>query len=216
VPNIGLILFASPWAHLIFRFFRRLGPLGLFLLGTLDSSFLFLPFGNDLLLIALISATPNGFMRVVYVAMSTAGSLLGVLIVDSLLRNAGERGLRRFMKRERIEQLKYRIQEKTGWFLFFATLLPPPFPFTAVVMTAAALQVRRKKLLGIVFLGRTVRFSLEAILAIYFGRKLIRYMDSDVVEYLVYAFIVIAVVGSTFSVVRWLSSEKRTVRTSSS
>ena len=47
---------ASPMSlatvYVLFRFFRRLGPIGLFILGALDSSFLFLPFGNDLLLIA--------------------------------------------------------------------------------------------------------------------------------------------------------------------
>lgn len=29
-------------AYVVFRFFRRLGPIGLFILGALDSSFLFM------------------------------------------------------------------------------------------------------------------------------------------------------------------------------
>jgi len=48
-----------------------------------------------------------------------------------------------------------------------------------------------------------VRFTLEAILAIYFGRKLIQYMNSKAVEYIVYGLIAIAVVGSVFSILKW-------------
>jgi len=48
----ALLLYVS-WAHRMFGFFRGLGALGLFLLGVGDSSFLFVPLSNDLLLIAL-------------------------------------------------------------------------------------------------------------------------------------------------------------------
>ncbi|PYS67144.1 MAG: membrane-associated protein, partial [Acidobacteria bacterium] len=51
----------------VFRFFRRLGALGLFIFSVLDSSFLVLPFGNDLLLIGLTSADRNGVSWIAYV-----------------------------------------------------------------------------------------------------------------------------------------------------
>jgi hypothetical protein len=43
-----------------------------------------------------------------------------------------------------------------------------------------------------------------AILALYFGRQLIAYINSDWLAYAVYALIGIAIVASTFSVMRWL------------
>ncbi|MFN2531394.1 MAG: VTT domain-containing protein [Pyrinomonadaceae bacterium] len=201
------ILFAGSWAYSIFRFFRRLGIFGLFLLSALDSSFLFLPFGNDLLLIALISSERQSLSWIGYVLTSAAGSLLGVWIIDVLMRKTGEKGLERFVSKRRLARIKNKIENKTGITVFVATLLPPPFPFTPVVMTASALQCSRKKLFAAVFTGRLVRFATEAVLALYFGRKLIRYLNSRWITYLVYALIAIAIVGSVVSVMKWLGKK---------
>ena len=57
------------------------------------------------------------------------------------------------------------------------------------------------------FLGRLLRFGVEAILALYFGRQVIAFMNSDVVTYIVYGLIGIAVVLSTLSLLRWLKRE---------
>lgn len=188
----------------IWRFFRRLGVFGLFLMGVLDSSFLILPFGNDLLLIAFISSDRTGPTWLVYVLVSALGSMLGVFIVDLLMRKAGEKGLEHFVSPRRIERLKNKFENKAGITLFLATLIPPPFPFTPAVMTFSALQLPRKKLLGIVFLGRLLRFGVVGVLALYFGRQLIAYINSDVLAYFVYALIAIAIAASTWSVFRWL------------
>ena len=173
-------------------------------MSALDSSFLVLPFGNDLLLIAFISSDREGPAWIAYVLVSAIGSVLGVFVLDLLMRKTGEKGLQRFVSQRRIEQLKSRIENKAGITLFLATLIPPPFPFTPAVMTASALQVPRKKLLGAVFLGRLVRFALEGVLALYFGRKLIAYINSDVLAYFVYALMAIAIVASSWSLIRWL------------
>jgi len=57
--NLVALFFFTSWGHSIFQFFRRLGAFGLFFMAALDSSFLFLPFVNDLLLIALVSSEPR-------------------------------------------------------------------------------------------------------------------------------------------------------------
>ena len=196
-----LIFISTRW---VLRFFIRLGLLGLFLMSTLDSSFLVFPFGNDLLLIALVSSNRDSLIWIAYVIVSAIGSVVGVLIVDLIMRKAGEKGLERFVNQKRIEKLKAKLENKAGVTLFVATLIPPPFPFTPAVMTASALQSPRGELLIAVFLGRLVRFGIEAVLALYFGRQLIAFMNSDVVTYVVYALIGIAVVLSTLSILRWL------------
>ena len=203
VDTFQVILLASTWAYSFLRFFHRLGIFGLLLVSALDSSFLVLPFGNDLLLIGLISSDRQGISWIAYVLISVLGSMLGVLVLDVIMRKTGEKGLERFLKKEKIEQLRNKISDKAGLTVFVATVLPPPFPFTPVVMTASALQTSRRSLLGAVFLGRLVRFTVEAILAIYFGRKLIQYMNSRALEYIVYGLIIIAVVGSIFSILKW-------------
>jgi len=196
-------LFLVSTSTAVLRFFMRLGMPGLFLMSALDSSFLVLPFGNDLLLIALVSANRNSLIWIAYVLVSAAGSLLGVLVVDLLMRKAGEKGLERFVSARKIERLKKKLENKAGVSVFVATLIPPPFPFTPVIMTASALQSPRGTMLAAVFIGRLIRFTAEAILALYFGRKLIAYINSDVLTYFVYGLIAVAVVLSTLSLLRW-------------
>jgi len=196
-----LIVSTTRW---VLRFFLRLGIFGLFVMSALDSSFLVLPFGNDLLLIALVSSNRDSLIWIAYVIVSALGSVVGVFFVDLIMRKAGETGLERFVSRKRIDKLKAKLENKAGITVFIATLIPPPFPFTPVVMTASALQSPRGELLIAVFLGRLVRFGIEAVLALYFGRQLIAFMNSDVVTYIVYALIGIAVILSTLSLLRWL------------
>jgi membrane protein YqaA with SNARE-associated domain len=186
------------------RFFLRLGIFGLFLLSALDSSFLVLPFGNDVLLIALVSRDRSSLAWIGYVLVSALGSIVGVFVIDLIMRKTGEKGLERFVSAKKIERFKAKIENKAGLTVFFATLLPPPFPFTPVVMTASALQTPRAKLIGAVFVGRLVRCTIEALLALYFGRKLIAYLNSDIVTYFVYGLIAIAAVLSTLSLITWL------------
>ena len=198
------LLLIVPTTRWVLRFFLRLGIFGLFLMSALDSSFLVLPFGNDLLLIALVSRNRESLIWIAYVIVSAVGSVVGVFFVDLIMRKAGESGLERFVSRKRIDKLKAKLENKAGITVFIATLIPPPFPFTPAVMTASALQSPRGHLLIAVFLGRLVRFGIEAVLALYFGRQLIAFMNSDMVTYIVYALIGIAVILSTLSLLRWL------------
>lgn len=209
-----MILAAS--AYSFFRFFRRLGVVGLFLLSALDSSFLVLPFGNDLMLIALVSSSRSVLMSIAYVLASVAGSVVGVLVIDALMRKTGEKGLERFVGQQKLERLKSKLETKAWATIFVATLLPPPFPFTPVLMSASALQTPRRTLLTAVVTGRLIRFTAEAVLALYFGRQVIAALESPAVEYSVYGLIVIAIVLSVISVLKWLrkphQSESTTVQ----
>lgn len=200
-----LVISTTGW---VLRTFMRLGLLGLFLMSVLDSSFLVLPFGNDLLLIALVSSNREGLGWIAYVIISAVGSVVGVFIIDLLMRKTGEKGLERFISQNRIEKLKSKLENRAGVTVFIATLIPPPFPFTPAVMTASALQSPRGELLIAVFLGRLLRFGIEAVLALYFGRQVIAFMNSDVVTYIVYGLIGIAVVLSTLSLMKWLKRNK--------
>jgi membrane protein YqaA with SNARE-associated domain len=207
VTILTLLNFADSSLYLM-RFFRRLGVFGIFLFSVLDSSFLVLPFGNDLLLIGLTSADRSGFSWIGYVLAAAVGSVLGVFLVDLATRKTGEKGLQRFVSSPKVDQLKKRIENKAGITVFMATVLPPPFPFTPVIMTASALQYPRAKLFGIVFGGRLLRYTVEAILALYLGRKLIRYIDSDMFSYVVYGLIALGVIASILSILKWLSGKE--------
>ncbi len=60
-------------------------------------------------------------------------------------------------------------------------------------------------MLGAIFCGRLIRFTIVALLAHSFGRQVLDYMNSRIIEYVVYGLIIISVVGSIFSIYRWLS-----------
>jgi membrane protein DedA with SNARE-associated domain len=104
---------------------------------------------------------------------------------------------------KQIGKLKSKIEKHAGRVIFVTTLLPPPFPFTAVIMTAAALQYSRRKMLLLVLGGRLIRFTLVALLALYFGKKMLVYArQSAVFEYLMYAMFGIAVVGTGLTILK--------------
>ena len=102
-----------------------MGVFGLFLMSALDSSFLVLPFGNDLLLIALVSRNRDSLIWIAYVLVSALGSVVGVFVIDLLMRKAGEKGLERFISAKKIEKLKAKLENKGGITVFVATLIPP-------------------------------------------------------------------------------------------
>ncbi|HEY3581280.1 MAG TPA: VTT domain-containing protein [Pyrinomonadaceae bacterium] len=139
-----------------------------------------------------------------YVLVSAVGSLVGAFLVDATMRKAGEKGLERFMSPRKIERFKCKLENKAGIGVFIAAVLPPPFPFTPVLMTASALQSPRRTVFLSLFVGRLVRFTIEALLALYFGRKLITLLRSDAVTYTVYGLVALGVVLSTLSVITWL------------
>src|SRR6266446_96867 len=107
----------------LFAFLVHLGPFGPLILGVLDSSFLFAPFGNDLLLIVSIARRHQVFP--VYVLMATIGSTLGVLLLDSVSRKAGERGLRKLANEKRFNYLKKKMSEHAAWAVIIACIAPP-------------------------------------------------------------------------------------------
>jgi membrane protein YqaA with SNARE-associated domain len=169
-------------------------------LGTLDSSPLVVPIGNDLLMLALSARHHDRMLY--YAAMATMGSLIGCLVTDWISRK-GERQLKKLVPAKNLGSIQTKVKKQAGWTLLVASVLPPPFPFTAIVAAAAALRYPRKKLLGFVGVGRFVRFLIEGALAIHYGRWIVKQAQSPILEYAMIALIVISIVASALSIYRW-------------
>lgn len=114
--------------HLYLRL-AHLGPWGLLILGALDSSFLFLPLGNDLLIVGLTTQHPE--ILPLYAPVATLGSILGCIFLDLVVRKQGEEGLEKIAGKKRMKYLKKKIAERAAFSLALASLAPPPFPFTS-------------------------------------------------------------------------------------
>ena len=184
----------------------HLGALGLVLMGILDSSFLFLPTGNDLLLIALTARHHENVVS--YVLAASLGSMLGVLLVDVASRKGGEGGLKRIISPKRLEYVEKKIKRRGGIMLLLGALAPPPFPFTTVVAAASAFQYPRLPLLGLILGGRLARFAIEGWVAIRFGRPIIKIIESTEFRWGIGVFAAICVIGSIFSVGKWIHRGK--------
>ena len=203
-----LTLAASSWARSLIEFFMGLGPFGPFLLETFDSSFFYVPLANELLLFALIHGKGEAasWMWVVYALSGAAGTVAGVALLDLVMRRVGAGGVERLVGRRRFGKLKAKVERNTGWVVFVASALPPPFPFRFTLMTASALQCHRARMFAAVFAGRALRFMAEALLILYFGRRFLDFMNSDAFNYVVYALTLVAVAGSAVTIYRMFRS----------
>jgi membrane protein YqaA with SNARE-associated domain len=186
----------------LFVFSLHIGAFGLIILGILDSSFLFLPFGNDLLLVVLTARHHENLP--LYILAASIGSATGVLLLDLVCRKGGEEGLKKMMSRKRLDYLKKKMSQNAAVALIVACLTPPPFPFTAVIAAASAFQYPRLRLLAYVFGARAVRFTLLGLAAIWFGRRILRMANSAEFIWFVVGFSVLCLIGSVLSVMRWI------------
>jgi membrane protein YqaA with SNARE-associated domain len=199
----------KPIIHIIARALFHAGGLGLLTLGVFDSSPLVVPMGNDLLVLALC-ARYHG--RVVYyVAMATLGSVIGCLVTDWISRKS-EGGLKKFVSGKHLDYIRKLVEKRAGWTLVVASVLPPPFPFTAFVAAAAAFRYPRIKLLCFVGAGRLIRFAIEGALAIHYGRWIIKQARSPLLDHVMIAVIVISIGGTAYSIYQWIERSKRTAR----
>ena len=144
------------------------GPLGLFAVALLDSTFVPLPSSADALMLVLSTARPAWMP--LYAFMATSGSALGCLILYLISRRAGHRALRRFSpsKQQRVEELIARYDVVA---VLVATLLPPPFPFKVFVVTAGVCRFSLTRFMLAIIAGRAFRFLLEGYLAIQYGAQ---------------------------------------------
>ncbi|HEY1766329.1 MAG TPA: VTT domain-containing protein [Terracidiphilus sp.] len=185
-----------------FRFLLHIGYLGPFVMGVLDSSFLVLPFGNDLVVVGLVARHRHGAPW--YVVSAALGSTVGALALALVCRKLGEQGLRKFAGDKRYEKLKNRIGQRAGLAVAVAGLAPPPFPFTTVIAAVSALDYPLWRILLVNFLARGLRFAALAWLALKYGRAVIAIAQSAPFRWSMLVFILLCLVASGFSVWHWL------------
>lgn len=141
------------------------------LIGALDSSLLSLPEINDYLVVGRCIKQPSAVFY--FPLFAAAGSVLGCLLLYSIMRRGGQAVLRRRFKRENVERVE-RAYARFG-FLAIAVpaVLPPPMPFKIFVATAGTLEYPRWKFLVTVMIARSLRYYVEGVLAVFYGRRVL-------------------------------------------
>jgi membrane protein YqaA with SNARE-associated domain len=185
-----------------------LTPGGLVLLAALDSSMVFfLPLGIDFVLILLTARKPELFWM--YAVLATIGSLLGAAATFWIGRKVGEHGLSRFVKQSRLKRVQERVGKSAAVTVAALAIIPPPFPFTAFVLTSGAGRVNAWMFFVTLGAVRTVRFFAEGALAAHYGKGIIGWMQSTTFTVTVGIMAAIAIVGTVISAIALYRSAKR-------
>jgi membrane protein YqaA with SNARE-associated domain len=144
------------------------GPVGLFVIGLLDSLGVPLVGGVDALVIYLAVKTPH--MAYIAATTATAGSIVGNL----LLFRTARYGVRRFASEETPDgrRRKFRLWfQRYGLLTVFIPAVTPfvPLPLKVFVISAGAMHTPVSRFLAVVLLARVIRYFGEAYLGIRLG-----------------------------------------------
>jgi membrane protein YqaA with SNARE-associated domain len=194
----------------VLAFLLRLGYFGPVLMGILDSSFLFLPFGNDLLVVTLVARHQQGWPW--YVLMAAIGSTIGVFVLALVAHKLGEQGIQKMAGEKRFARLHKMIDTHGNKAVVLACIAPPPFPFTMVIAVAAALNLSRVRICAVSFFTRGIRFAVLAFLAIKYGRRILEVANSNAFRWSMVGFILVCLVGSALSIYTWIKNVRTGIK----
>jgi membrane protein YqaA with SNARE-associated domain len=142
-----------------------LGPWGMLAFAAVDGSLMGMPL--DAIFIGYVYHDRARFL--LYVFLGAVGSALGSIVIYVIGYTGGEMLLRKRLSPERFEKIHASFEKHEFWALMFPAMLPPPTPFKAVVLAAAAFEMNFGHFLLAIFAGRFVRFFIEALLTLRFG-----------------------------------------------
>ena len=149
------------------------GP-AMVLIGALDSSLLSLPEINDYLVVARCYSDPKAVFY--FPLFAAAGSVIGCMVLYSIMRRGGQAVMRRRFRPESIERVE-RAYARFGFLaLAVPALLPPPMPFKVFVATAGALEYPRWRFMLTIMIARSIRYYVEGTLAVFYGEAVIDFI----------------------------------------
>jgi len=190
----------------LLRYF--LTPAGVVVMGALDSSMVFfLPLGIDFVVIILSARHPDLFW--LYAPLATLGSVLGAGLTFWIGRKVGEHGLSRLIPPKRLKRIEQRVGQKAAVSIAALAIIPPPFPFTAFVLTSGAFRANAWTFFATLAGVRLLRFGVESALAARYGRRVLAIMESQTFTVIVGVMIALAVIGTLISAVAVYRGSKK-------
>jgi membrane protein YqaA with SNARE-associated domain len=153
------------------------GGWGLFGLTFLDSSILSFPAITDLLLIHLCARQAE--RALLYAAQATLGSVLGAYLLYAITSQGG-RYVRRKFPPERMLTARRWLARNDFVSILVASLLPPPAPLKAFLITAGMLRVNAVRYGAALLVGRALRYGAIAWLAARYGLQAEAYMKQNI------------------------------------
>jgi len=202
----ALLVIAATHAfrHWVFR----LGGIGLVLVALIDNSFIPIPGGLDVFTILLSSGRHDLWWY--YAIMATFGSVIGAYLTYRIGEKGGEDALEKKIGKQRAEKVYKRVNKAGFSSVFISVLIPPPFPIVPVLLAAGALKIPTRKFLSAVAAGRAIRFTIDCMLGIYFGRAILGFF-SQYYKPALYTLIALAVIGGIGGLIyykRWKAKKQ--------
>jgi len=182
----------------LWHILRPLGIWGVFAVAALDGA----AFGLPIDVVVGTYVAQNHAHWLLYVLMAAAGSALGSLVVYGIGYAGGEELLRKRLSAQRFEKMHDAFDKHPFWSLMFPAMLPPPTPFKIFALAAAVAEMSIWHFLGAIFLGRTVRFLVLAILVIKFGPGVVHRLRIFFTEHYYWVLIVAGTVVAVWLLLR--------------
>src|SRR6267143_5479361 len=136
---------------------------------AVDGSFMGLPL--DAIFVSYVYNDRSRF--VLYVLLASAGSALGSIVIYVIGYTGGEVLLRKRLSPERFQKIHASFEKHEFLALMLPAMLPPPTPFKAVVLAAAAFEMSFGRFLLAIFAGRFFRFLILGYLTLRFGPQVV-------------------------------------------
>jgi membrane protein YqaA with SNARE-associated domain len=197
-PPLALMLVSKLWAWL-----RHLGGPGLLLLGLADNSLIPMPGSMDVLTIWF--AVHHSTEWYYYALMATLGAVIGGYVTYRLARQGGKAVLEHRLGRRRADSFNKQFEHWGFWAVVVPAILPPPFPIVPFLLAAGAMQYSRKKFLGALTIGRSLRYGILAYLGVRYGRHFLRFFHKYT-QPTVFVLLAMSLIAGIIALVTYLRS----------
>jgi membrane protein YqaA with SNARE-associated domain len=197
--------FVHAYAEWIKHVLAPLGPWGLLAFAAVDGSFLGLPL--DAIFVGYVYHDRSRFL--LYVLLGALGSAIGSSVLYVIGYAGGEVFLRKRLSPGRFAKIHQSFEQHQFWALMFPAMLPPPTPFKAVVLAAAAFEMNFGHFLLAIFAGRFLRFLIEALVTLWFGPQIVTLAGNIFVHHFRWVLGALAVLLLGWLIWRRAKSERR-------
>jgi membrane protein YqaA with SNARE-associated domain len=182
-----------------------MGAPGILLVAFLDSSVLSLPEIADFLVIYMVTTHRSLFL--LYVGSATIGSLAGCLLLYYIGKKGGAALVHRRFDSASVGRTLDAFRRHGIMAVLVPSILPPPAPFKPFVLLAGIADISPARFAIAILIGRGARYSVEGLLALWYGERAMAYMRQHGLG-MAAAALMILVIG--FGVYLYLQRGKKT------
>ena len=154
------------------HFFFHLGLVGLFIISSVDSSFIPLPIPGITDIMIVVYAA-NHASVILLVLIATAGSAAGGLFSHAVGQAGGMKFLEKNVPPRVLKRVTAWMEEHSIIAIALPAILPPPMPLSPFVLAAGALHMSRKKFMTAFTISRFARHCIAAWLGVHYGRAVV-------------------------------------------